>query len=127
MGKQSSKKPLPKCKAFLLCERCIIEERTRCISLINLFDTFRLKTFPSRCPSFFAFVQLVDGIGRYQLEIEVHDLEDDSLIGRSEPIVAEFPVRPMRRSFSIPIRSLVLPREGRFDFILLGNGAEIER
>jgi hypothetical protein len=127
MPQGQSKKPLPKCKALLLCEKCIIEEGTHRISLINVFDTFRLKAFPGRCPRFIAFVQLVDGIGRYRLEIEVSDLETNQAVGRTDAAIIEFATRPMKWTHAIPIRSLALPHAGMFDFVLLGDGDEIER
>lgn len=127
MSPPESKKPLPKCKALLLCDRCIIEERTHRISLINVFGTFRLASLPGRSPEFAVFVQLVDGIGRYQLEIQIVDLEHDRIIGRTNATVVEFPVRLMKRNIVIAVRSLTLPHPGKFDVIVLGDGDEIER
>jgi hypothetical protein len=127
MSQHESKKPLPKCKALLLCERCIIERGTERVSLINLFANVRCAAFPGRCPSFFAFVQLVDGIGRYRLQIEIRDLDENQVVARTGQFIVEFPVRPMKRTFGIPIRSLLLPHPGMFDLILLGDGEEIER
>ncbi len=101
-----------------------MDVRTHRVSLINMFGTFRLREFPGWCPEFIVFLQLVDGIGTYKLEIEVVDLEEDRVVGRTDGAMLDFQSRPLKRSLGIPIRS---PHPGTYDFILLGNGEEIER
>ena len=64
--KPKGKIPPPACKALLLCDQTIIEAGSGKVSIIGAFTNFILPTFPGRTSPFTAFVQLADGIGRYE-------------------------------------------------------------
>jgi len=69
----------PRCKALLLCDRTIVEEGTKKISLINIFSDFGSAEFPAESPPFTLFAQFTDASGRYEVKFEVHDLAEDTL------------------------------------------------
>jgi hypothetical protein len=120
-------KPPPKCKAILLCDQVIIDAMTGKASLVGLFDRFNLPTFPGTIPPFWAFLQLVDGIGRYSLTIEVDDLRENAIFARLPPVVVEFPERVNRVNLPIRVGGLPLPHPGVYDFIVLADGQLIDR
>ena len=95
-------------------------------SLIGMFDRFTLSAYPAQLPPFWAFLQLVDGIGRYELMVEVHDLREDTIIARMK-VVVEFPERTNRVNIPFQIAGLPLAHPGVYDFIVTADGKEINR
>jgi hypothetical protein len=130
MAKKKSakgKKPPPKCKAILICDQVIVDALSRKHSVIGVFETFFAPGFPGLTPSFFAFVQMVDGIGTYQLTIEVHDLDENSVIARMGVFPIEFPERVNKANFVCNILPFPLPHAGVYDLVVLADGQEIDR
>lgn len=120
-------KPKPNCKAILLCDQVIVDSMSGKTSLIGLFDRFNLRKYPVRLPPFWAFLQLVDGIGRYELGVEIRDLrEGDATIARMRMPV-EFPERTNRMNVQFAVGGLPLAHPGVYDFIVSADGKEIDR
>ena len=86
-------KPPPRCKAILLCDQTILEAGTAKASLIGIFDKFVVPSFPGVVRPYTAYLQLIDGIGDYVLTVEVHDVAQDVVIARMNPITIQFPQR----------------------------------
>jgi hypothetical protein len=124
---RGGRKPIPKCKAFLLCERVIVEAETGNVSVISSFTGFLVQVFPGSIGPCTAFLQLVDGIGRYQVTVEIHDLRNNVIIAKSPTIDMEFPERPNRANLAIRIPQLALPHDGAYDVVVLAGEQEIER
>ena len=120
-------KPLPGCKAILLCERTMIEAGTNKISLIGLIGTIAFESFPGRTKPMKLFLHLVDGIGQYDVSVEVHDLAEDNIVFRSKTARLSFSDRLLSRRpiFSIP--GLPVPHAGKYDVIVFADGKEIDR
>jgi hypothetical protein len=125
------KKPPPKCKAILLCDQVILDAMTGKYSVIGVFDRFNLPAFPGPPLTIFSFVQLVDGIGRYNLTAEFHylphlDVREGAVIARLENPF-EFPERTNRVNLVIAFAGLILPHPGVYDFVIFADGQEIDR
>lgn len=120
-------KPLPPCKAILLCEKIIVEQGTGNISVIGIFTGFMVKSVPTKVGRFFVFMQVIDGIGRYDVSVEVHDLHDQTCIARSSPLAIEFADRPNGGHIVIPVPPLPIKREGAYDVVVMADGQEIQR
>lgn len=126
--KRKRPKPLPRCKAILLCERTIREETTRNVSIIGVFTHFHLPRFPGQTRPFTAFVQLVNGIGEYNVVVEIHDLQLDLVLARAEgDSKLTFPDRLVGINIIIPLPGLPLSHPGKYDFVVIADGREIER
>ncbi len=95
-GKKPKKpKPLPRCKAFLICEKVIDDKISKSRSLIGLFTEFSVRGFPVQFSPFWLFIQLSDGIvGQYSIDIEIQDLKNNLVIFRRRGIPVEFACRP---------------------------------
>jgi hypothetical protein len=117
-------KPLPHCKAFLLCEGVAEDQVTGAISLLNLIDVMRLSSFPATSESFVVFLQLYDGIGRYTVSLELHDLADDR-VAKATYQQVDFPNRLDKLDLLIPIATMRLPRPGRYEWVALVDGKEL--
>jgi hypothetical protein len=133
MAKKRSKKPPkgkvppPACKALLLCDHTIIEAGSGKVSIIGSFTNFILPSFPGRTLPFTAFVQLADGIGRYEIQVEIHDLRDDMVLARSPKMMIEFAERLTKINICLPVPPLPLAHAGKYDVVFLAKGQEIDR
>jgi len=125
--KSRQPKPPPRCKAILLCERTIIEAGSGSVSLIAAFDRFEFSHFPSLSRAFEIYLLLIDGIGRYDLVVEIYDLRDGTILGRLPPIEIEWPERLARMTIIIPIAPIPLDHAGEYDIVVFADGQEIDR
>lgn len=73
-GKGAAHKPLPQCKALLICEGAGVDAITGQFSLFQLVNSLHFAEFPAQAQPLLVFLQLYDGIGRYGLSIELRDL-----------------------------------------------------
>lgn len=105
-AKQSKRRPLPSCKAILLCEKIIVDQDSLRPSLINVFETVEIPGFPWQLDEFVVFVQLSDGIGAYQVLVEVQDLAEGDTVNRSELATIEFADRLQRLNLVVAVPSL---------------------
>ena len=120
-------KPPPRCKAILLCDQTIRDAATGRRSMIGIFDHLAFDQFPTHGPTFRVYLQLTDGIGRYQISVEVHDLQEDVLIIRSVPGTIEFRDRLHKLHLFFTVPPLPLPHVGVYDVVVLADGQEIDR
>lgn len=121
-------KPPPSCKAMIIAEKVIIEKDTEKVSIINIFNGFLLSEFPGKTGPAAAFVQMIDGIGRYDITVEVHDLKENKVIARAGGMNIAFPeTRLGTVNFMINIPPIPLQHPGAYDVVVLADGQEIER
>jgi hypothetical protein len=120
-------KPPPVCKAILLFDQVIIDAISERISLIGIFDVLGFSSFPHETQPFAAYVELVDGIGKYALTIEVNDLQAGTILARQPAIELEFPERVNKAVLLINCARLHLPQEGAYDFVVFADNQEIDR
>ena len=118
-------KPLPQCKAFLLCEGVDEDDVTAQLSLSKLIEDFQFPAFPADSAPFVAFMQLYDGIGRYRLAVELRDLSDNTSMAITVSSSLDFPQRLVKMDVILPVDSLRLPRSGRYEFAVLVDGEEV--
>jgi hypothetical protein len=126
-GPTKGQKPPPKCKALLLCARAVTDPGTGTTDLFGVFDTVFARRLPAPSPPFTAFASLTDGHGDYRLAVEVYDLADGAQVAGADGPVASFPDRFSRQNLFINLPPLRLAHEGRYDFVLLADGQEVER
>ena len=120
-------KPLPGCKAILLCDQIIVEAGTGKISVIGTFDRLYLATLPGYSTWLSLFLQLVDGIGSYALAVEIHHLTENLVLARVDQGEVQFQERPVRLNLEILIPPLSLEHPGAYDVVVLANEQEIDR
>lgn len=118
-------KPLPQCKAFLLCEEVAEDEVTGQLSLNRLIEILRFPTFPAESMPFVIFVQLYDGIGRYQFDVELRNLSDNTSVAATASSSLDFPQRLVKMDIMLPVEFLRLPHAGRYEFAVLLDGEEL--
>jgi hypothetical protein len=119
--------PPPKCKAILLCDQTIVEAVTGKVSIIGIFDNWNIPQFPTLIRPFMAFLQLTDGVGKYAVSVDVHDLQADQIIAQARVAEAVFPERRVKVNLMISVPPLPLSHAGSYDFVVLADGQEIDR
>lgn len=117
-----SGRPLPHCKALLLCEKVTESQLTGKVTLHNLIEEFSSRVFPGRSTPFAIFLQVYDGIGRYPLSVEINDLVDGSIIAESKLDELDFPDRLAKIQVMVPFEFLPLPRPGRYELVVFIGG-----
>jgi hypothetical protein len=129
VAKKPKKKPPPICKAILLCDHVIVDALTKKLSIIGIFEAFAIVSTPPTTAPFTAFLQMTDGVGRYGVTIEIHDLQTGKILGRTREVQIEFPQRQTKLNFFSPVPPLPLPTPhvGRYDFVVFADGQEIDR
>ncbi len=120
-------KPTPVCKAILMCDQTIYDVGTGKPSLIGIFDKLYAPSFPETMRPFTIFLQLVDGIGTYEINVELQDVAKDSAIVRLGPLKIEHAGRHAVVNVTFPVPQIVLPHTGRYLFIVYANGQLIEQ
>src|SRR5205823_10704554 len=93
----------------------------------GVFNGFSVPAFPGHTSPCNAFVQLTDGIGNYQITVEVRDLRDDVVVGRGEIANLTFQERATKRNLILPLPPVRLQHGGLYDFVVLADGQEIDR
>lgn len=74
-------------------------------------------------PPLAAFLQLYDGIGRYELSIELRNLAEESSVAEKVSHL-DFPERPVKMDLVLPLDSMRLPRPGRYEIAILLDGID---
>ena len=120
-------RPAPQCKAILLCDQTIVEEGTGKLSVIGSFVDFRLPRFPGLTKPFSVFMQLTDGIGRYQVTVELHDLQEDMVIATADSDEIHWHDRHTFVDLVLQIPPVPFRHAGAYDFVVFADGSEIDR
>lgn len=123
--RNAARKPLPHCKAFLICEEVGIDELTGRFNLYRLLNSLRFLDFPAQIPPLAMFLQLYDGIGQYGLSVELRNLSDDTSVTAEIFSDVEFPERLVNMELVVPIDLMRLPHSGRYEIAILLDGQEL--
>jgi len=124
-GKRAAHKPLPQCKAFLICEEVGINSMTGQFNLYNVVNSLPFQVFPAASRPLVAFLQLYDGIGQYEVSVELRDLADERSVAAGIFGHLDFPERLVKMELAIPIDSMRLPHPGRYEIAVLLDGQEL--
>jgi hypothetical protein len=112
---------LPLVTSMVFCEQAIVEEQTRKVSLIHCFTVRYFNKFPTPPHGMMVLVQFADGMGQGHLELVLTDLKKDrALARRTARLLLTSSLQPGR--FLCRFDELVLPRSGRFEFLLTIDG-----
>lgn len=118
--------PPPIALGLTLCEKVIVEERTRNLTLVSTFRTLIVDDFPSP-PQRLAFAAVLkDGHGDGTVDLVIRQLETDeetySMRGQ-----LRFPSRLDEVRAVFHIRDCSFPAPGQYEAILLVDGEWITR
>lgn len=117
--------PEPVCKAILLCQQTIVEEGTKLVSLIGVFDGFKVAEGGTTGAAEI-FCRLTEAQGHYRISVEIHELSNGTAIGGTNGIEIDISDRLATSNVIIPVPPLPLP-PGEYDIVIFANGVEIDR
>ena len=112
---------------MLLCDTTIRDAANGKLSVIGIFRQFLLPEIPGSTSTFSAFVQITNACGKYQIVVEVRDLNADEVIARAVGPTIAVGDRLHVWNIVIPTPPLPIEHEGPFDFIVIANDEEIDR
>ncbi|HEX7378496.1 MAG TPA: hypothetical protein VF278_15360 [Pirellulales bacterium] len=124
-GQRPTSKPLPQCKAFLVCGEVEFDDIAGQINLYGIVSSLSFPEFPAAVPPLALFLQMYDGIGRYRLTAELRDLAGGVGVAAEAFTDVEFPERLVKMDLALPISSLRLPNLGRYEIAVLLDGREL--
>jgi hypothetical protein len=105
----------------LVCEKAIIEEGTKNVTLVNCHTRVRVEQFPSEPRRFALFAILADGAGDVTLEIVITRLADDATIFReSRPVHFGNKLQEVR--FLFRVTGCTFPTAGKYQIDLFADG-----
>ena len=104
-----------------------MDSQTGKVTIVGIFEEFELPGFPTHTPPFTSFLQLTNGIGTYRITMELQDLREDQILARADILDLHFSERDAKLNLLIPVPPLPLDHPGRYDFVVLADGQEIDR
>jgi hypothetical protein len=121
----ASAAPLPVCKAILLCQHVDADVPGR-INLTGVVSNLNLDK-SLIAPPIELFCQITDAMGHYRLVVEVHDIEANEVVGRSEPTEFEAIDRLMNLDIIMSIEGMKFSKVGLHDIVVFANNEEVDR
>lgn len=118
--------PNPQAVGLIVCERAIIEEETRNVTLVNCFRRLYFPRFPSPPQRLAAHTVLTNGHGTGKVRLSVMRLDTlEAVSTREVQVTFPDPLREVRLLFRHP--SLSFPAVGRYEVSLLVDGDPLTR
>ena len=114
--------PPPIALGLTICEKIIVEEGTRKLTLVNAFTRIDESEFPSPARTFFVVAVLTNGRGDATIEVTLTRLDTDETM-YIRRIAAHFPDPLQELRLSHRIEAFSFPAPGLYQFALLVNGA----
>jgi hypothetical protein len=120
-------RPLPICKAILLCNDVVRDPKLHTSSVFGIFDSFLWDSFPATIEKAYVFLVLKEAIGEFVLSAEIHDLNRDLIVARSRENKIGVPGSRTSGEQWIPLNGVVIEQPGIYDVIVFADGREVDR
>jgi hypothetical protein len=113
--------PPPLALGLTVCEKAIIEDGTRDVTLVSIFRERLVDGFPSPPQSFTVYAVLTDGLGDAIMEFVISNLETDAEIYRRR-FAIRFPDRLVELRLLLRVKKCSFPTPGKYQVTLLVDG-----
>ena len=113
--------PQPLVLGLTLCEKAIVEEGTKNITLASAYTRMVIDEFPSLPQRFALYTVLTGGLGEGIMDLVIQDLENDEEIYAAQMSV-RFPDRVAEVRVLFRVHRCVFPRPGECLCTLLLDG-----
>jgi hypothetical protein len=111
----------PVAVGLMLCEKIIVEEGTRNVTLVSCFSRLRVHQFPSAPHRMAVYVVLTDGQGEGVIDLILNRLdESEELFQQRQPIKFTGPLQEIGMLFRL--NQCSFPAPGRYQILLLADG-----
>ena len=112
----------PKANAMLICDYVITEEETHKKSLIGIFENIRAAKFPCTHHALSVYIKLTDAKGNYRFRLELIDLTNNAMTGKSEIPKDVFIESPLfTHELVFELRGLKFDHPGEYEFRIFAN------
>ena len=124
MGEQ----PVPKANAMLICDSVITDKATNKKSLIGVFENINASKFPCAHHSLAIYIKLTDARGKYKFRLELVDLEENLIIGKTE-LPQDISINNPLGTYELVINfgGLTFKHAGEYDFRMFANNKIFEQ
>jgi hypothetical protein len=113
--------PPPIVLGLTICEKVIVEEGTKNVTLVSTFTKLQVDTFPTVAQRFTVYTVLTGGLGDGTIDLIVRNLETDQVVYE-----AKLPVRLTDRLMELRVlfrvTNCVFPSPGAYQVTLLLDG-----
>lgn len=113
--------PTPIAFGLTVCEKVIVEEGTRRLTLVNCFTKLVVERFPSPPQSFLVFAALTDGQGDATIQIAIEHADTMEEVYRQDR-QAHFEDRLLETQFLFAVTNCVFAAPGRYYVVLRVDG-----
>ena len=113
--------PPPIALGLMLCEKVIVEEGTKNVTLVNTFTKLRVEGFPSLPQHFAVYAALTAGLGQATMTLAITHLETDEEVYTYHGTVP-FPDRLAEVRTLIRVNGGSFPAPGKYQLTLLIDG-----
>jgi len=111
----------PRLSELYICEKVIFEQGSGNVSLLNIFQTRVVDSFPSEPFPIVVYGALTDGYGAFTIEFRIVHLESDALVYR-QSMAMVFTDRLQHASLICRLNKLSFKSQGKHDITVLLNG-----
>jgi hypothetical protein len=121
---------VPTARLFFPCEEATLDLETSAWHLVRPLHTAHplpRGQFPFQVDELWVYAQLTDGVGKFNLSVQVIDFVTGTVLVTSRPEQREFIAGEQWRVFDevFLLVNLMLPRAGLYEFRLLANHAPV--
>lgn len=109
--------PVPVAVGLAVCEKVIVEEGTKNVSLISTFRRLRVREFPAHARPFCVFAAMLDGEGDATIDLEITDSEISEVVYAVERPVS-FPNRLTEVQVLFHVNDCEFPSPGVYQVAL---------
>jgi len=107
---------------MLICDKVINEAGTNKKSLIGIFESINVAKFPCVHQFLSVYIKLTDANGIYDFCLELYDLENGAVIGRTEmPGKADIKDPLTTHELVFNLNNLNFTHPGKYEFRLFAN------
>jgi hypothetical protein len=113
--------PPPIVLGLTICEKVIIEEGTKNVTLVSTFTKFTVEEFPSRSHRVAVYTVLTDGLGDATMDLWLARQDTGEVIQRLRGQI-HFPDRLAEVRVLFRLNDCSFPAPGEYQFTLLADG-----
>lgn len=113
--------PAPIVLGLTVCEKAIVEEGTRNVTLVSTFTKLLVDSFPTPPQKFTAHVVLTEGVGTGIIDLVISSLETNREVSQRR-VSIRFPDRLMEMRLLFNVANCVFPAPGAYQLMLVLDG-----
>ena len=113
--------PPPVVLGLTICEKAIVEEGTRNVTLVSTFTKLLVDSFPTPPQKFTAHVVLTEGLGTGIIDLVVSSLDTNREVYQAR-VPIRFPDRLMELRLLFNVTNCVFPAPGAYQLMLVLDG-----